>query len=120
MTSSEKSREINPTRLETEAPSTFRMPISFVRCSAVKAASPNKPNPVITMRAGEQVKIRLRNEDAGMRHDFAIAAWTVSTKMLEDRGEEDTITFRAPLERGAAAYLCTPHSRMMSGTIRVE
>lgn len=91
-----------------------------VRDMAFYVDGGREPNPVIAMRAGEQVTIRLRNEDAGMRHDFAIAAWTVSTKMLEDRGEEDTITFRAPLERGAAAYLCTPHSRMMSGTIRVE
>jgi plastocyanin len=72
------------------------------------------------MRAGEQVKVHLRNEDAGMRHDFAVNAWTVSTKVLEDRGEEDTIVFRAPLDRGTTTYLCTPHSKMMSGTIRIE
>lgn len=79
-----------------------------------------EPNPSITLRAGEQVRLHLRNEDAGMRHDFAVKSWAVSTKMLEDRGEEDTIVFRAPAERGEAMYLCTPHAKMMSGTIRIE
>ena len=78
------------------------------------------PNPAITLRPGEQVRLRLRNEDAGMRHDFSITAWDVSTKTLEDRGQEDTIVFRAPPERGTTTYLCSPHSAMMSGTIRIE
>ena len=49
MTNPEKSFEISDTRLLTEAPITFRIPISFVRCSAVKAARPNSPSPVITI-----------------------------------------------------------------------
>jgi hypothetical protein len=80
----------------------------------------NEPNPVITFRAGEQVRVRLRNEDPGMRHDFSIQAWTVATKTLEDRGEEDEIVFRVPEERSTQSYRCTPHAKMMSGTIRVE
>lgn len=79
-----------------------------------------KPNPILSMRAGEQVRLVVRNEDPGMRHDFAVAAWQVATRMLEDRGEEDTITFRVPSERGEQTYQCTPHPKMMRGTIRVE
>ena len=79
-----------------------------------------EPNPTITVRAGEQVRLRLRNEDAGMRHDFAIKEWTVGTKVLEERGEEDSIRFRVPDQQGTQKYQCTPHSTMMSGTIRVE
>ena len=30
-------------KLNTEAPNTFRIPISLVRCSAIKDAKPNKP-----------------------------------------------------------------------------
>ena len=78
------------------------------------------PNPAITVRAGERVRLRLRNEDAGMRHDFTIQAWTVATELLEDRGEEDEIVFRVPETRGTQTYRCTPHATMMSGTIRVE
>ena len=79
-----------------------------------------EPNPTIVLRAGESVKLRVRNEDAGMRHDFAVKAWDVSTRTLEDRGEEDTITFRVPETRGTTPYTCNPHSTMMSGTLRVE
>ena len=32
-----------------EAPNTFRTPISFVRCSATKDASPNRPRQLIKM-----------------------------------------------------------------------
>ena len=79
-----------------------------------------EPNPVVTLRAGEQVRIRVRNEDPGMRHDFAIKAWTLGTRMLEDRGEEDAIVFRVPDERGTLSYQCTPHAKMMTGSVRVE
>jgi len=80
----------------------------------------SEPNPAITFRAGERVRIRLRNEDPGMRHDFSIRSWAVATRMLDDRGEEDEILFRVPTIRGAETYRCTPHATMMTGTIRVE
>ncbi len=91
-----------------------------VRDMAFYVVGGTEPNPLIALRAGEQVRVHLRNEDAGMRHDFAIKAWTVSTKVLEERGAEDAVVFRVPQERGTAAYLCNPHSKMMSGTIRIE
>jgi len=78
------------------------------------------PNPVITFRAGEQVRIRLRNEDPGMRHDFSIRSWAIATRILEDRGEQDEIFFRVPATPGTETYRCTPHAKMMSGKIRVE
>jgi FtsP/CotA-like multicopper oxidase with cupredoxin domain len=77
------------------------------------------PNPELRVRAGERVRIRLRNEDAGMAHDFAIAEWEVATRLLQGRGEE-AITFSVPAARGEAAYQCTPHAQMMRGTIIVE
>ena len=80
----------------------------------------SEPNPTITVKAGEKLRLVLRNEDAGMSHDFAVKSWSVGTKLLEDRGQEDAITFQVPGERGTASYTCTPHSRMMSGTLRVE
>ena len=91
-----------------------------VRDMAFYVDNGSDPNPAIMVHAGEQVRIRLRNQDPGMRHDFTIKAWTVASKMLEDRGEEDVIEFRVPNERGTQTYTCTPHPRMMSGTIRVE
>ena len=80
----------------------------------------SEPNPAITLKAGQRVKLVLRNEDPGMSHDFAVKAWSVGTRLLEDRGEEDTITFTVPGTPGTATYHCTPHSKMMSGTLRIE
>ena len=78
------------------------------------------PNPAIVVRAGERVRIAVRNEDAGMRHDFAIKALSVATRMLDDRGQATAVTFRVPDEKGTLTYFCTPHSEMMRGTLRIE
>jgi plastocyanin len=79
-----------------------------------------EPNPTIVVKSGEQIQLRLRNDEPGMRHDFTVKAWEVATRLLEDRGEEDTISFRVPETRGSTTYICTPHAKMMSGTLRVE
>src|SRR6266545_1544984 len=77
-----------------------------------------EPNPVVRVRAGETVRIVLRNADTGMRHDFTIPDWGIATPVLAGRGEA-TVEFRAP-DRGSAQYNCTPHASMMKGTITVE
>lgn len=79
-----------------------------------------EPNPTLTVTAGEQVRLVLKNDDPGMRHDFVVTAWQVGTRMLEDGGEHDTVTFRVPAEPGDQSYHCTPHAKKMRGTIRVE
>ena len=80
----------------------------------------SQPNPTLTVRAGERVRLTLKNEDAGMRHDFAIKEWDVATRMLEDRGQQDSVTFKAPSAPGDQVYHCTPHAKLMRGTIRVQ
>ena len=80
--------------------------------------NPN-PNPTLSVRRGEQVKVLLRNEEAGMTHDFAVGAWNARTERLSYR-EEGAVQFRAPDQPGIGTYACTPHSEMMQGTIRVE
>ena len=77
------------------------------------------PNPTLRIRAGETVRLILRNEDEGMRHDFAIPEWGAVTRRLE-AGEEAAITFRAPARPGPQPYNCRPHSKTMRGTILVE
>ena len=80
----------------------------------------SQPNPTLTVKAGERVRLVLKNDDPGMRHDFVVTEWDVATKMLGDRGQEDSITFRAPASAGEQVYHCTPHAKLMRGTIRVQ
>lgn len=80
----------------------------------------SQPNPTLSVKAGAQVRLVLKNEDPGMRHDFVVATWEVGTKILEDRGQQDTIEFRAPSGPGEHVYHCTPHAQLMRGTIRVQ
>lgn len=77
-------------------------------------------NPTLTLKAGERVRLVLRNEDAGMTHDFAINAWRIGTKTLTAKGAETAVVFRVPGQRGTTPYQCTPHAQMMRGSIQVE
>jgi plastocyanin len=76
-------------------------------------------NPTLRVRAGEQVRLVLRNEEPGVTHDFAVADWKVATRRLQGR-ERDTVMFRVPDTRGRHEYLCNPHASMMRGIIEVE
>ena len=76
-------------------------------------------NPTLRLRAGETVRLVLRNEDEGMKHDFAIPGWKTATKRIES-GEEASVTFRVPDLASAQPYTCRPHASIMQGTILVE
>ena len=80
----------------------------------------NEPNPTLRFRAGEQIRLVLRNEDSGMSHDFAVNSWRVMTPLLTARGAEAVVVFRVPQRRGTYTYDCTPHSTIMRGDIHVE
>lgn len=77
-------------------------------------------NPTLRFKAGERVRLLLRNEDAGMTHDFVIKSWNVATRAIATRGGEDTVVFRVPGDGGTVTYQCTPHAEMMRGGIRVD
>jgi plastocyanin len=79
----------------------------------------SEPNPTLTVRRGEQVKVTVRNDEAGMIHDFGVGAWNARTARLEYR-ELGAVQFRAPDQPGIGTYACSPHAEMMQGTIRVE
>lgn len=82
----------------------------------------DEPNPTLRVRAGEQIRLALRNEDQGMSHDFAVSSWRVMTPLLDARraGAVVVVVFRVPQRRGTYTYSCTPHARIMRGTIQVE
>ena len=77
------------------------------------------PNPTLRLRAGESVRLVLRNDDPGMTHDFTIPDWNAATKRIEG-GEEAIVTFRVPDAASSQTYRSRPHSEIMRGTIRVE
>ncbi len=54
-----KSLESNCHKSKTDAPNTFRTPISLVRCSATKEARPNKPKQEMKMASTANTVERL-------------------------------------------------------------
>jgi plastocyanin len=76
-------------------------------------------NPALRVRRGEHIRIVFRNEDAGMKHDFAIPDWDVESKTVSGKGET-SVTFSVPATATSGIYFCTPHASMMKGTIAVE
>ena len=82
-------------------------------------SDPKTPNPTIDVKAGERVRIVLRNQDRGMTHDLAVPA-VKKTLDLIGWNESDDLTFTAPKQPGTYQYECQPHRLMMRGTIRVR
>ena len=82
-------------------------------------SEPSTPNPTIEVRAGEHVRIVLRNEDRGIRYDSAVPAIEVGMRAIDwnRRGE---ITFDVPASSGTYQCVCRPHLLMMRGTIQVD
>lgn len=80
---------------------------------------PDEPNPTIHVKAGEHVRVVLRNDDRGMKHYFAVPAIDAEMKVVNwnERGE---IAFDVPASPGTYEYICRPHSLMMRGTIQVD
>ncbi len=78
------------------------------------------PNPLLKVRAGEEVRVIVTNADAGMAHDFGVSAWNVRTPLLKSKGSEAAVVFRAPGTPGTQEYTCAPHAAVMRGSIEVE
>ena len=76
------------------------------------------PNPTITLKAGETIRVVLKNDDRGMTHDFAVPALDAGMRLINWNEEGDT-TFDVPSQPGTYEYFCNPHRLMMRGVIRV-
>lgn len=77
------------------------------------------PNPIIEVKAGERVRVVLRNQDRGLTHDFAVPAIGAVTNEIP-WNQSDELVFDVPDEPGIYEYVCQPHRLMMRGTIRVS
>jgi plastocyanin len=75
-------------------------------------------NPTIEVRAGERIRVVVRNQDRGLTHDFAVpAAGAVMREISWNQSSE--VVFDVPDTPGSYEYVCQPHRLMMRGTIRV-
>lgn len=76
------------------------------------------PNPVIEARAGERIRLVLRNQERGMTHDFAVKDLDAAMNPIR-WNESSDIVIDVPRQPGTYEYVCRPHSLMMRGEIRV-
>ena len=83
------------------------------------ADDPQTANPTITVKAGETVQIVIRNEDRGLKHDFALPIVDAATRTLAF-GEQSDVTLTVPSQPGTYEYFCRPHRAMMRGVITVS
>lgn len=77
----------------------------------------NMSNPTIAVAPGEIVRIVIRNEDPGMKHDLFIPQLQLRTPVLEF-GDEAVLQFRAP-RTGFLEYLCSFHPVSMRGLFEI-
>ena len=80
---------------------------------------PVTPNPTITLKAGERVRIVLKNDDRGVTHDFAVPSVGASLDPI-DWNEQEDVAFDVPTTPGRYEYVCRPHMLMMRGQIVVR
>jgi plastocyanin len=82
-------------------------------------SDPSQANPTLTVRAGERVRVVLRNEERGFTHDFAVPAIEAATDLI-NWNEQSSVTFDVPDRPGTYEYVCEPHAMMMRGRIIVQ
>jgi plastocyanin len=76
------------------------------------------PNPTVTLRAGETVRLTLRNEAPGLLHDLAIPALGAALDPVS-AGQSRTVTVEIPERATTVDYVCRPHATMMRGRFQV-
>jgi len=81
-------------------------------------SDPSTPNPTLEVRAGERLRVVLRNQDRGLTHDFAVPAVAAAMAGI-DWNESGEVVLDVPDTPGTYEYMCRPHALMMRGTIRV-
>jgi hypothetical protein len=86
--------------------------------SFVLPERPDEANPVIPLRAGERVRLVLKNEAPGLLHDIRIPAWDVQVDQIR-AGQTAEVTFVVPEGPGRTEYRCQPHGELMKGFVEV-
>jgi hypothetical protein len=86
--------------------------------SFVLEDAPELVNPPIRVRAGERVRLVLKNEAPGLLHDIVIPDLGVEIEQMR-AGETREQTFTVPAKPGQHEYRCRPHAEMMRGIVDV-
>jgi hypothetical protein len=84
----------------------------------VLATAPDIPNPTLHFRAGERVRVVLKNEAPGLLHNFEIPAWNVKVDQLR-AGETGEVVFTVPDRPQRSEYRCRPHAELMHAVVEV-
>ena len=74
--------------------------------------------PEIRVAPGEWVRLVLRNEDPGMKHDLVIGGLDVRTTLIKT-GERTEVIFQAPA-LGSFTFRCSMHPVTMRGILIVN
>jgi plastocyanin len=81
------------------------------------------PNPTLRVTAGERVRLVLVNRDPGMKHDLAVDALGVATRVLTAAGTSASVVLEVPDRSdrmGELDYVCTLHPQLMRGRLVVS
>ena len=76
------------------------------------------PNPTLTFKTGERVRIVLRNEDRGISHNLSVPSVKAEFAPI-GWNQSAEVVFEVPETPGTYEYWCRPHMMMMRGTIIV-
>jgi plastocyanin len=83
------------------------------------ADDPSTANPSIQVRAGERVRVVVRNDTPGIAHDLAIPSLGLAVPPLS-QGETGSAELVVPEQPGVYEYQCRPHALMMKGSLVVQ
>ncbi|HCN09915.1 MAG TPA: hypothetical protein DIT01_18475 [Lentisphaeria bacterium] len=78
----------------------------------------NQTNPTIYVRPGTKIRLILRNEDPGMRHDLVLEALGLETPIIKE-GESAVLEF-VVVDEGLFEYICSLHPVLMKGILVVS
>jgi plastocyanin len=83
------------------------------------STAPAIDNPPLRLRAGERVRVVLRNEEkGGVEHNFKIPGLDVRCSKKVPAGEEGAVEFTVPKD-GLYTYTCCSHPGM-GGAVQIE
>jgi plastocyanin len=77
-----------------------------------------EPNPTIVVKASEEIRVKVKNQDTGITHALSVGATRASIDRIVP-GATETMKFRAPDKPGRYEYVCPPHAQMMKGVLLV-